>query len=77
MFPRLHRGAAFADFDNDGRIDVAVSAIGAPLELWMNRSPARHWLQLKLRGQQSNRSALGARVTCRTAAGTQVKKCVE
>ncbi len=71
--PRLHRGAAFADFDNDGRIDVAVSAIGAPLELWMNRSPVRHWLQLKLRGQQSNRSALGARVVCRTAARTQTR----
>ncbi len=71
--PRLHRGAAFADFDNDGRIDVAVSALGAPLELWMNRSPVRHWLGLKLRGQKSNRSALGAKVVCRTAGRTQVR----
>ncbi len=71
--PRLHRGAAFADFDNDGRIDVAVSAIGAPLELWINRSPARHWLQIKLRGKRSNRSALGAKVICKTASGTQTR----
>jgi hypothetical protein len=71
--PRLHRGAAFADFDNDGRIDVAVSAIGGPVELWMNRSPARHWLQLKLRGRQSNRSALGARVICRSPSLTQTR----
>ncbi len=71
--PRLHRGAAFADFDNDGRIDVAVSALGAPLELWMNRSPARHWLQVKLHGQQSNRSALGARIACRSGARTQIR----
>jgi hypothetical protein len=70
---RLHRGAAFADFDNDGRIDAAVSAIGAPLELWMNRSPVRHWLQLKLRGQRSNRSGLGAKVICRSAGRSQVR----
>jgi len=63
---RLHRGAAFADFDRDGRIDVAVSAINAPTELWMNRSPQRHWLQVKLTGRRSNRSAIGARVICRT-----------
>jgi len=70
---RLHRGVAFADFDNDGRLDVAVSAIDAPVELWMNRTPARHWLQLKLRGTRSNRSALGARIICRTAGRTQIR----
>jgi hypothetical protein len=69
----LHRGAAFADFDNDGRIDVAVTSLNAPLELWMNRSPERHWLQLKLHGRQSNRSAIGARVICRSSSRTQVK----
>jgi enediyne biosynthesis protein E4 len=70
---RLHRGVAFADFDNDGRIDVAVISLNAPLELWMNRSPERHWLQLKLHGTQSNRSAIGARVICRSESRTQVK----
>ena len=70
---RLHRGAAFADFDNDGRIDVAVTSLNAPLELWMNRSPERHWLQLKLHGTQSNRSAIGARVVCRSEGRTQIK----
>ena len=69
----LHRGAAFADFDNDGRMDVAVSAINAPVELWMNRSPRKHWLQLKLTGTRSNRSAIGARVICRTAHRTLVR----
>jgi enediyne biosynthesis protein E4 len=70
---RLHRGAAFADFDNDGRIDVAVTSLNGPLELWMNRSPIRHWLQLKLYGRQSNRSALGAKVIVKSASRTQVK----
>src|SRR6202043_556099 len=62
---RVHRGVAFADFDNDGRIDAAVTSLNQPLELWMNRSPLRHWLQLKLTGVRSNRSAIGARVVCR------------
>jgi hypothetical protein len=69
---RLHRGVAFADFDNDGRIDMAVTAINDPIELWMNRSPLQHWLQVKLKGNRSNRSALGARVTCRGSRRVQV-----
>jgi hypothetical protein len=67
------RGVAFADFDNDGRIDAAVTSLNGPLELWMNRSPMRHWLQLKLHGKQSNRSALGAKVILKSASRTQVK----
>lgn len=63
--PRLHRGAAFADFDNDGRIDIAVTSINEPIELWMNKGPLRHWLQLTLTGKKSNPSALGVKVICR------------
>lgn len=70
---RLHRGVAFADFDNDGRIDVAVTSLNGPVELWMNRSPLRHWLQIKLHGKKSNRLALGSRIICRSASLTQVK----
>ncbi len=69
--PRLHRGVVFADFDRDGRIDAAVTALNAPIELWWNRSPARHWLQLRLEGVKSNRSAIGARVQCTTEHRTQ------
>lgn len=69
---RLHRGVAFADFDNDGRIDAAVTSVNQPIELWMNRSPLQHWLQAKLKGTRSNRSALGAKVICRTSRRTQV-----
>ena len=36
---KAHRGAAFADFDGDGRIDAVVSSLGAPAELWQNVSP--------------------------------------
>ena len=70
--PRLHRGAVFADFDNDGRMDIAVTSINGPVELWMNRSPMKHWLQVKLEGSRSNRSAIGARVICHGSSRTQV-----
>lgn len=58
---RAHRGVAFADFDGDGRVDAAVSALGEPAELWRNTSAhAGHWLILKLRGTRSNRDGIGA-----------------
>ncbi len=73
----LHRGVVFADFDRDGRIDAAVTALNAPIELWWNRSPlkdpARHWLQLHLIGTTSNRSAIGAEVHCFTDGKKQVR----
>jgi hypothetical protein len=75
--PALHRGVVFADFDRDGRIDAAVTALNAPIELWWNRSPrenpARHWLQLRLIGRRSNRSAIGAEVRCHAAGRVQVR----
>jgi hypothetical protein len=61
--PRAHRGAAFADFNGDGKIDVVVSAIGEPAELWENVSPTENsWLILKLQGTRSNRDGIGARI---------------
>ena len=69
--PRVHRGVAFADFDNDGRMDAAVTSLNGPVEMWMNRSPQQHWLQLKLKGTRSNRSALGAKVICHSGPRSQ------
>jgi hypothetical protein len=71
----LHRGVVFADFDRDGRIDAAVTVLNKPIELWWNRSPQRNWLQLRLYGKRSNRSAIGAQVTCKTVSRTQTR-CV-
>lgn len=75
--PAMHRGVVFADFDRDGRIDVAVTALNSPIELWWNRTPrenpARHWLQLRLTGRKSNRSAIGAEVRCHAGNRLQVR----
>lgn len=58
---RAHRGSAFADFNNDGRIGIVVSALGEPAELWQNVGPDdNHWLILKLIGTRSNRDGIGA-----------------
>jgi len=62
--PRAHRGAGFGDFDEDGRVDVVVTSLQGPAELWANRSPeAGHWLGVRLIGSRSNRDGIGAVVT--------------
>jgi hypothetical protein len=66
----LHHGAAFADFDNDGRIDVVVTTLEGPVELFHNISKTgNHWLAIKLRGHHSNRQGLGAVVRVRLPDG--------
>ena len=73
----LHRGVVFADFDRDGRLDAAVTALNAPIELWWNRTAevkgSHNWLQLRLVGRRSNRSAIGAEVRCHAGGRTQVR----
>jgi hypothetical protein len=68
----VHRGAAFGDLDNDGRIDVVVTALEAPMEIWRNVSPTpNHWLLVKTVGSRSNRDGAGAKLRVTTAAGVQ------
>ena len=73
--PAAHRGAAFGDLNNDGKIDAVVTVLNGPPEIWMNRSgEARnrnHWIILKLVGVKSNRDGLGTKVKVTTSLGTQ------
>jgi hypothetical protein len=57
------RGAAFADYDNDGDLDILVVHHSAPAVLLRNEGGNRqHWLKVKLEGRRSNRSAIGAKL---------------
>jgi hypothetical protein len=69
--PKAGRGAAFGDFDNDGRIDVAVANVNDTPDLFrLKVDTTNHWVTIKLVGVESNRNAIGARVHI-TAAGNQ------
>jgi hypothetical protein len=71
------RGAAFGDFDNDGDIDVLIVNMGETPSLLRNELPAPpasgHWVELRLEGTKSNRSAIGAIVRLEAAGQTQTK----
>jgi hypothetical protein len=57
------RGACFADYDNDGRMDAFILNLGGPAYLLHNTSPsANHWIEIKLVGRKSNRDGIGAQV---------------
>ena len=67
-----HRGGAFGDLDNDGRVDAVVSALDEGLELWRNVSPVpNHWLAVRTVGTKSNRDGIGAEIALSSPSGVR------
>jgi len=61
--PAAHRGVAFGDLDNDGRIDAVVTVLNGHVKYFHNISKnSNHWILLKLVGKKSNRMGLGAQI---------------
>ncbi len=69
--PAPNRGLAYGDLNNDGRVDLVITGLGAPTRVLQNETANQnHWIILQLQGVKSNRMGLGARVQIVTDAGT-------
>jgi hypothetical protein len=72
--PVAARGCAFGDFDNDGNIDVVVNTVNDYPQLLRCRSTlANNWIKIRTIGTKSNRSGIGARLTCVTHVSGETK----
>jgi hypothetical protein len=72
--PMVARGAAYADFDHDGDLDLLVTTNNGGARLFRNDGGNRnHWLCMRLVGTRSTRDALGAVVRVTSASGAQTR----
>jgi hypothetical protein len=69
--PRVGRGLAVGDLDNDGRLDLLIVSLGEPLALFHNETNGGHFLTLELEGTASGSDAVGARVVVTSGGARQ------
>lgn len=67
----LHRGAAFGDFDRDGRVDAVVTRLNERPIILRNTSSAGNWIDFRLIGRKSNRDGIGAWLHLTSGSGEQ------
>jgi len=73
--PSTGRGCAFGDFNNDGAVDILINNQNStPSLLCCETANHNRWINLKLEGTKSNRSAIGARVVCEAGALRQINE---
>ena len=68
---RSSRGLAVGDFDNDGRLDLLISALDEPPVLLRNEGPAGAWITVVLEGKHGEPDPIGATVTLRAGGTSQ------
>jgi hypothetical protein len=75
--PVVGRGAAYGDYDNDGDLDLLVTANNGPARLLRNDGGTNHKLRVKLVGASSNRDGIGARVRLHLGGGQTMWRMVK
>ncbi len=70
--PELSNGAAYADLDNDGRLDLIVNRLGTPAGIYKNNMPLQNYLGLKLKGGDKNTLGIGSSIFIYTSKGMQL-----
>ncbi len=72
--PIVGRGAAYADVDSDGDLDIVITQVGrAPLLLRNDQQTGHHWIRVRLIGAGPNRDAIGATLGLKSASGLQTR----
>ena len=72
-FNGVSYGAALADFDGDGDLDLAIASLEDPIRIYRNESHQGHMVKIRLKGSKRNSHAIGAKVTLETENGMQTR----